>query len=314
MTVSFRHFWPEFEPEEFFLPLVERALGTKPLLVPAGSRCDLEIVSVVESFSRSLRLRQHLKRSNHALLRKLAMNPQLRIGPSELAGVSIWYTGENIRPNPGIWDRTWSFEPNSRTVGNLNFPIWWLQFPEIVGAEPSVKSTENRLGKHQSLVDLTKNRSLNTSSRRKFCCTFVNWSEPGREALIQSLSQLGEVDVFGRLGGREVPNKQDVAADYKFILCAENDAYPGYVTEKLFDAWGTGCVPIWMGIDRQNWINPKAVVNSLDYPSLDDLLDAVAILSNDIVARERIVNAPLLQRLPDTLMIERDLRMMLEIP
>jgi len=48
-------------------------------------------------------------------------------------------------------------------------------------------------------------------------------------------------------------SKYDVLAKYKFSLCFENMAMEGYVTEKIFDCFFAGCVPLYLGatdIDR----------------------------------------------------------------
>ena len=34
---------------------------------------------------------------------------------------------------------------------------------------------------------------------------------------------------------------------YKFAMAYENAKFPGYVTEKIFDAFFAGCVPIYLG-------------------------------------------------------------------
>jgi alpha(1,3/1,4) fucosyltransferase len=48
-----------------------------------------------------------------------------------------------------------------------------------------------------------------------------------------------------------VENKFETISNYKFCFSYENtDNYPGYVTEKVFDAWMAGCIPIYWG-DRE---------------------------------------------------------------
>ncbi len=45
----------------------------------------------------------------------------------------------------------------------------------------------------------------------------------------------------------KVPRKGAVLRKYKFALCYENAIFPGYVTEKLFDGFFAGCVPVYLG-------------------------------------------------------------------
>jgi hypothetical protein len=65
-----------------------------------------------------------------------------------------------------------------------------------------------------------------------------------------------------------VARKRDVMRQYKFALTFENAVFPGYITEKIFDALFAGCVPVYLGapdvtdflpasifIDRRNFKN-----------------------------------------------------------
>lgn len=52
-------------------------------------------------------------------------------------------------------------------------------------------------------------------------------------------------------------NKLECLKQYKFNLCAENDIYDGYVTEKLFDSVKCGCIPLYMGSGK--YIEPKVI-------------------------------------------------------
>lgn len=47
----------------------------------------------------------------------------------------------------------------------------------------------------------------------------------------------------------EIPplDKTSVMSDYKFSLCFENTSFPGYITEKIFDCFVAGCIPIYWG-------------------------------------------------------------------
>ncbi len=45
-----------------------------------------------------------------------------------------------------------------------------------------------------------------------------------------------------------IPSKADVLKNYKFSYCFENSRdIPGYITEKIFDCFQAGCVPIYFG-------------------------------------------------------------------
>jgi alpha(1,3/1,4) fucosyltransferase len=44
-----------------------------------------------------------------------------------------------------------------------------------------------------------------------------------------------------------IVTKRRVIAGFKFAICFENCAFPGYITEKLFDCFLAGCVPVYLG-------------------------------------------------------------------
>jgi alpha(1,3/1,4) fucosyltransferase len=69
-----------------------------------------------------------------------------------------------------------------------------------------------------------------------------------------------------------VKRKNTVMREYKFAIAYENAAFPGYVSEKIFDAFFAGCVPIYIGApDVTDDIPPETFIdkrNFPDYPSL----------------------------------------------
>lgn len=56
----------------------------------------------------------------------------------------------------------------------------------------------------------------------------------------------------------EIPNKLDVLKNYRFAFCYENIRdLNGYVTEKIFDCFAAGCVPIYWGASNIDHYIPK---------------------------------------------------------
>jgi hypothetical protein len=69
---------------------------------------------------------------------------------------------------------------------------------------------------------------------------------------------------------------------YKFNICFENSSYPGYVTEKLYEAYIGNTIPIYWGSSTiEVDFNPKAFLNWFDYGSDDALIEAVIELDNN---------------------------------
>ena len=75
----------------------------------------------------------------------------------------------------------------------------------------------------------------------------------------------------------KVEHKREVLQHTRFSICYENVRdLPGYITEKIFDSFFSGCVPVYWGasnitdyipvdcfIDRRNFIDTEAVYNHL---------------------------------------------------
>ena len=76
-----------------------------------------------------------------------------------------------------------------------------------------------------------------------------------------------------------IKNKYDVLKEYKFSICYENvSGVEGYITEKIFDCFKCGVVPIYLGpdeigdtvpkdafIDKRNFQNEEILFNYIKY-------------------------------------------------
>ncbi|MCP5509438.1 MAG: hypothetical protein H7A39_03385 [Chlamydiales bacterium] len=66
----------------------------------------------------------------------------------------------------------------------------------------------------------------------------------------------GELHLYGRGWKRRpsargcVPNKIKTIKNYKFCICYENTNTPGYVSEKIFDCFQAGVVPVYLGAEN----------------------------------------------------------------
>lgn len=316
ITIGFRGFWPAFDPFAFFIPFVANALGHPLRPQRSGGPLDLEIVSVFPEGKPPGPLGTLVGRYRHRLPARWRADLGNGARPSDLARVSIWYSGENIRPPVGRWDATWSFDLDPLGGTNAYLPVWMIgmDFSWSVpahGATPPQTSSltdSNFLGRRLRSEELLRERAGDAGRRSKFCCAFINNPEPIRMHAIEALKAVGDVDVFGRVSGRPVVDKASVARDYQFVLSFENDVYPGYVTEKPFEAWATGAVPIWRGIDPAGYLNPAAVVNQLDYRDLAEMAAAVAQMRRDGPALTKISSLPILSRPPQLDAIAGQLR------
>ena len=225
------------------------------------------------------------------------------ITPSSSAKKNIWFTGENKRPPFGDWDAYLSFETRFFDERNIYFPLWLITSTNLIrNLDYSYWRVAN-----PRIESFIESRKL-TEKKKKFACAFIGKNYPHRLHAIRALRKIGKVDVFGAGVRRPVQNPSLIAKDYKFAICFENDLYPGYVTEKPFEAYLSGTVPLYDGIDTEKYLNEEAILNLSHFDSTHDWLEKVAELNQNDVAYEQIFEKPLLAKVPDISSILRKLK------
>lgn len=140
-------------------------------------------------------------------------------------------------------------------------------------------------------------------SQKKFC-TLINRSSGSSHPLelltkrMQAITFFEhnapqQLDVFGHgwdtswkttrgpiPGNHTSQSKIDVLKQYKFCLCYENTAMPGYITEKIFDCFHAGCVPIYLGAPNvTNFIPATCFIDPRNYSSWSELYTYLTSIS-----------------------------------
>lgn len=201
---------------------------------------------------------------------------------------------ENIRP-PVQDDLLISLSYDQLEFNNTNiyFPTWYMLAGLI---KPSVFKGD---GVEIDSKSLLKPRILDDLTNKKlFACAIIGNPHPIRLKAIQSLRKIGKVDVFGRITGTLVSNKFEVARNYRYTVCFENDLYPGYVTEKLLQAYATGTIPIYWGdLGNDIHINRDCFVNLKDFKSIDDFINYIAAIDEN--KYRQMYEQPFLKSIPD---------------
>jgi hypothetical protein len=161
---------------------------------------------------------------------------------------NIWFTGENIRPPlHQSWDKFLSFDLDDFGGRNLYLPLWALRLSETVqGAE----QFQNMMVKSRAPIEMRESK----------ICAVISNPEPVRMNFIRALQKYITVDLYGRTG-LPIENKRETLSKYQFNICFENDLYPGYVTEKPLEAYLSGCIPIWRGLDSGEYLNDSSMID-----------------------------------------------------
>ncbi|MDF3079271.1 MAG: hypothetical protein K0S09_3160 [Sphingobacteriaceae bacterium] len=120
-------------------------------------------------------------------------------------------------------------------------------------------------------------RIVNTP--RRFCNFLYSHPVIYREEFFRQLSRYKRVDAPGKsmnnmpsidnvYQGNYWERKRRFLTDYKFTIAFENYAYPGYQTEKLYDAMQSLSLPIYFGDPEISSIfNTHSFVNARDFVS-----------------------------------------------
>jgi hypothetical protein len=82
------------------------------------------------------------------------------------------------------------------------------------------------------------------------------------------------IDVFGR-GLKEIEDKWDAIAPYKYHVALENSSYPDYWTEKLSDAYLGGAYPFYYGCPNLEDYFPKGSFSRIDVDNVEESIATI---------------------------------------
>ncbi len=237
--------------------------------------CDLEIVSVYGPIKRKINEKLHnLRKRLPVGFADTTVSYPLEYEPNTSNfRRRVWYTSENVRPPfLGKYDGFLSYDQDNYFGKNVYLPLWYMH------AGFFKRERDPRSGAAPLISDLMKPRVLD-HTKVKFACAFVGNAQPTRMHAIRALKDLGQIDLFGPAFGNKVNDKMSISKEYRYMLCFENDLFPGYVTEKLIDAYLCGTVPVYWGdlgfdqdIKRESFH---------DLTSTDSMSDVIESLLNE---------------------------------
>lgn len=174
--------------------------------------------------------------------------------------VRIGYFCENIIPDLSICE--WAFGvPLEEYIKHPNYKrIQWH------GIDPNVLL--------KKISDNDIDEIIN--NKKHFCNFFYSHQVPYREAFFKQLSKYKKIDSPGKsmnnmdsidllYSGTRWQRKQKFISEYKFTIAFENYSYPGYQTEKLYDAMTVNSLPIYCGDP-----NVKAIFNTESFIDISD--------------------------------------------
>ena len=181
--------------------------------------------------------------------------------------MTLFHTAENLRHDHIQADYSVSHDLNIQSSRHFRLPYWM----EMIdwSHEGVVGNSNPRYGGLLSLKRLREPLGDQFLKRSQKAVLISSHMREPRATCYAALKALMPVEGMGSYFDDSIQNhhksnflKKDILINYAYNLCPENGIYPGYVTEKIPEAFAAGCLPITM-VDPSVEIdfNPHAFLN-----------------------------------------------------
>ena len=238
ITQEFNDFWQGFPSDNFFRSYISE------FVTPFHTHPTCEIhIRFFSVFGKHRRI--------NSLVTRLGIRAKIRPSHKSRKTINIWYTGENLKLPKGF-DLTMSFKKQSKE--NIYWPLWviYTSFRQMkFQSDREFKFSESKL---------MEARSISFEGRIRKACVFLTSKEDLRFKVCRQLEDMGLVDIYGASVNKKVKSKLEISAKYMFQICFENSSDDEYVTEKLFEAWSNGNIPIYQRKNNLPYINRLAML------------------------------------------------------
>lgn len=129
-------------------------------------------------------------------------------------------------------------------------------------------------------LDFEKKKFCTFVVNNKFYRKIQNELLTSRERIISFFEKYkGILDLYGK-GWKyknfkgSIVNKIDCIKNYKFCICIENMSMNGYITEKIFDCFASGCIPVYLGAKNiENYIPKSCFIDFRDFANEQKLYE-----------------------------------------
>ena len=190
--------------------------------------------------------------------------------------IKIAYQPENSDPE---WDNT-----------DYSIGMHYLKNGDRYFRKPT--ETE-QLSAMYSIYNLTKVKGIN-NKKKKFCAWVVSNDEfEVRNRFFEKLSLYKKVDSGGRYKnnvGGPVKDKIQFLTKYKFSICFENSKTPGYISEKLYEAFEAGTIPIYYGDDTVlRYLNNRSYIHIKDEKEFDEKIELIKKIDQNYTLYQQMI-------------------------
>jgi glycosyltransferase involved in cell wall biosynthesis len=219
----------------------------------------------------------------------------------------IFYTVENVHVVQSPWIQYEDLLLNDDRI-NLSIGFDYIENPKYIRFPYWIMTNFSPSETYESINEkCSKFQELEFEDRNKFCAFICRYDYFGdRLVFADIISQIAPVHFPGLFRHNDDSlkemyneNKIEYLKQFKFNLCPENSDNDGYVTEKIFDAIKSGCIPIYWGSGNKpepDILNPDRILFlSLDSDN-SEVLQKIDKLNRDKIAYHSFLNQPVFKQ------------------
>ena len=190
--------------------------------------------------------------------------------------LTLFHTAENLRHDHMQTDFAISYDLNVPSERHFRLPYWMEM---IDWSHEGVAGNNNpRYGGLLKLERLRSPLGKQFLSRQKKAVLMTSHLREPRASCLAALQRWMPVEGMGPYFDPKIKDhhhssflKKEILKCYGYNLCPENGIYPGYVTEKIPEAFASGCLPITYVDPSVNVdFNPRAFINLEPMEKSDD--------------------------------------------
>ena len=219
------------------------------------------------------------------------------------AKVKIFWTGEDVENNFSSFrdncvcdsDLSLGFTPPHKVLSSnyLRYPLWLLYYFGNLRTKDELKIAIDNFNSKQF-------------DKTKFCSLVASHDTNGiRTKLIKCISPIEKVSSAGKFLHNDDSlinafsiSKEEYLKQFMFNICPENISVEGYTTEKIFQSFDAGCIPIYFGsanIPEKEVINPESYIllsDNSQNSNFDEVYDKVKTLWQSKSAYKDFMSKP----------------------
>ena len=201
--------------------------------------------------------------------------------------IKISYSGEAIPPKLEGYDLSLGFD-YFKSEHYVRLPLYYLYFGDLIS------------------TDFKRNEECNPD-KPYFACFLVSNAGrgDGAEARTQVCSSLSSYKPVVSGGvhlnniGKIIPHEEtyEFLSQCKFVIAYENNGtYPGYVTEKVFQAYFAGSIPLYYShpSGQQSDLNPNAIISAQSFSTEREMINRIIEVDQDDQQYCKIWNSPII--------------------